>query len=124
MNNNTQVSLTNSSTLLNQLIEYILLKELSLVTVDYFNNPKFKDSKINKISKNDVPNLFTSNEFLILFSKPMSERVAFNNKENPSIVLSYAPNGAIYERFELTLPKKSKIHKKGSNVIEIILFFN
>ena len=52
---NTQVSLTQSATLLNQLIEYILLKELSLITVDYFNKPNFKKKKVNKINKIDVP---------------------------------------------------------------------
>lgn len=116
---NTQVSLTQSATLLNQLIEYILLKELSLITVDYFNKPIFKKKKVNKINKIDVPDLVATNVFLSLFSKATSEREAFNNQESPNVVLAYSHNGALYERFELSLPKKCKISKIGLNIIEL-----
>lgn len=116
---NTKVSLTQSSALLNQLIEYLLLKELSTITVDYFNKPNFSKKKVNKISKIDVPNLVANNVFLSLFSKPMSEREAFNNREEPNVILAYSSNGALFEKFELILPKKCKILKIGSNVIEI-----
>lgn len=116
---NTQVSLNLSSYLLNQLIEYILLKELSLITVDYFNKSQLKKRKVNKIKKIDVPDLMASNVFLNLFSKATSERVAFNNRENPNVVMAYASNGALFEMFELVLPQKCKINKNGNNIIEL-----
>ena len=116
---NTKVSLTQSSMLLNQLIEYILLKELSLITIDYFNKPNFKKKKVNEIRKIHVPDLVATNIFLNLFAKDTSERVAFDNRENPNVVMAYAPNGALFEKFELKLPKKCKIFKSGFNVIEL-----
>lgn len=118
-NGNTLISLSHSANLLNQLIEYILLKELSLITVDYFNKPHFKREKVNIIRKIDVPDLFATNVFLTLFTKPTGERIAFDNHEEPNVVMAYAPNGALFERFELELPKKCKIYKNSSNIIEL-----
>lgn len=116
---NFKVSLTQSSILLNQLIEYILLEELSKITVDHFNTQNFSKKKVNKINKIDVPNLVANNAFLSLFSKSMSEREAFNNREEPNVVLAYSHNGALFEKFELSLPKKCKIIKNSAKVIEI-----
>lgn len=116
---NTKVVLTQSAALLNQLIEYLLLKELSLITVDYFNKPNFNKKRINEIREIDVPDLVTGNIFLELFAKPTSEREAFGNKEEPNVVMAYAPNGALFERFELNLPNKCRIFKSSSNVIEL-----
>lgn len=116
---NTKVLLTQSATLLNQLIEYILLKELSLITIDYFNKPNFKKKKVNEIREIDVPDLVARNVFLNLFAKSTSERAAFGHQEKPNVVVAYAPNGALFERFELKLPKKCKIYKNSFNVIEL-----
>ena len=115
----TLVSLSHSAALLNQLIEYILLQELSLITVDYFNKSNFKKDKVNIISKIDVPDLFADNVFLSLFSKPTSDRIAFDNRETPNVVMAYSHNGALYEKFELSLPKQCKIYRKNSNIVEL-----
>lgn len=116
---NTQVSLSHSAKLLNQLMEYMLLKELALTTVDYFNRPQFKEKKLTKLEKMDVPDFVATNIFLNLFSKATSERSVFNNLENPNVVMAYASNGALFERFELILPQKCKIYKKDNKIIEL-----
>lgn len=116
---NSLVALSQSAILLNQIIEYSLLKSLSLITSDYFNGINLERKKIKKISKIDVPDFVASNMFLNLFSKDTRERAAFNNYDAPNVIKAYATNGALFERFELNLPQKCQIHKVRSNIIEL-----
>lgn len=45
----TFIGVSRSGALLNQLLEYIVLKKLSTLTTDYFNNPKYNKDKITRI---------------------------------------------------------------------------
>ncbi len=114
----TYIALSRSGALLNQLIEYLVLNELSILTTDYFNSPNFNKRKIRSLKRVDVGDLIASNEFLNLFSKPTYERAAFDNKAS-KMVYGYGKDGAIYDRFELFLPVKCKISRSKNNIIII-----
>lgn len=112
------ISVSRSGALLNQLLEYIVLKKLSTLTTDYFNNAKYKKEKIRKVQRDEINDFVASNVFVNLFSKPPYERVAFDNKDFASnIVYSMGKNGAIYDKFELYVPLKCKFTKEKPNTI-------
>ena len=113
----TFVEISQSAAILNKLVEYLILKKLSLITVDYFNKPTFDKRKLIQLTERNLPDMVVSNMFLSLFSKDMSQRVAFDNIENKSVVKAYGKNGEIYDRFELSLPKKCQIFSKKPNTI-------
>ena len=113
----TFVELSQSAAVLNQLVEYLILNKLSLTTVDYFNKPTFDKRKLIQLTELNVPDIVVTNMFLSLFSKDISQREAFDNNCNKSIVMAYGKNGEIYDKFELSLPKKCQIIRKKPNTI-------
>jgi len=109
--------------LIKEAAEYYVLDKLSLMLTDFYNN---KDSafKITKYNRRDIPHILTTNRFLNLFSTPMEDRACFCGREDSSksqgvTVTAYSSEGAMYDRFELALPVKSKISKEESGRINI-----
>ena len=89
------MEISQSASILNKLVEYLILKKLSLTTVDYFNKPTFDKRKLIQLTKLNVPDIVVSNIFLSLFYKDMSQRGAFDNNEDKSVVKAYGKNGEI-----------------------------
>lgn len=112
------VNVSRSAAVLNQLIEYLLLKKLGLVTSAYFNKPKFNKRKIVQIERSDIDGFVANNMFINLFTKPTHERAAFDNEAKDSnVVYCFGKNHAIYDKFELLLPHKCKIERNNNTVI-------
>lgn len=110
-------SVSRSAAVLNQLMEYLLLKKLELVTTDYFNKPAFNKRNICQIARSDISEFVANNLFINLFTKPTYERIAFDNEVIESnIVYCYGKNDAIYDKFELLLPKKCKLHRENNSL--------
>ena len=69
-------TLTQSGTLLTELLEYCLIEKLSLHLTDYYN--KFDGKlKVQKFQKTDIPQVLLTNRFLRLFSEDMINRESF-----------------------------------------------
>jgi len=106
--------------LVKEATEYFILTTLSTHLEDYFNDEKFKKENIKEFRRNDIPSVLLTNKFLELFSKPMSQRIPFINSHKNNlpyeIVASYG-EGAIYEYFNLWLPKESKITRTDKGII-------
>ena len=117
---------TKSTDLLRQILEYEILNRLSIVTTDFYNSSDVADKEVRQWTKNDIPSFVANNDFLNIFSKDMSERAAFNNRNDEdfsNIVSSFSKNGEMYERIEFTLPKKcSLLREKNQIVIKHPLF--
>ena len=113
--------------LLVELIEYSVLENFSTFISDYFNMLDLR-SKVEKWSKESVPEILFSNRFLKLFSEDMNNRNAFVETEvdgfcisddsDGEIIASYK-DGALYQKFDLYLLKGTKIHKNTKNSITI-----
>lgn len=115
---NSFVEVSRSGATLNQLIEYLVLKQLELETSEYFNNPIFDKGQIHTLCRSDISEFVANNVFLNLFTKPTYERIAFDNKEiEKNVVFCYGRNGAVYDRFELNLPPKCFLTKKGNRIV-------
>ena len=73
-------TLTQSGTLLTELLEYCLIEKLSLHLTDYYN--KFDGKlKVQKFQKTDIPQVLLTNRFLRLFSEDLLIKVKSQNKK-------------------------------------------
>lgn len=108
--------------LLNEVTEYIVLDRLSLHLNDYFSNDNIDNNNIVKLKREDLSDIIIKNRFLDLFSKPMNERSGFLNEEDEdsddNIIMS-SVNGHFFNKFELILPKNSKIFRNRDSSITI-----
>lgn len=117
------IAKTNESTnMLIELIEYCLLENLSTFIGDYFNLRHMNENVI-KLDQYSVPDILLNNRFMKLFSENPQNRSAFVNNSNTRnyehIVVMTGKNGAIYRRFDLNLPKGSKVYRSNKNTIII-----
>ena len=109
--------------LVEEAVEYFVLEELSMHLTDYFNRVEDAEKRTVELRREQVPEVLLTNRFLSLFSAPMEDRPAFMQGEAPSdhggeIVAVFA-KGARYRRFELVLPKSSRVNRTESGAIEI-----
>lgn len=111
--------------LLSEATQYFLLSKLSTHLTDYFNDEHFEEENLKKYERKDLPEILLNNRFLELFSRPMEERSAFvedtfeDDKLSSEIVYASGHEGAIYDKFDLVLPKKSSVRKTERNKIDI-----
>lgn len=111
---------------MDELTEYCILLKLFTHNEDYFNEifkvAGYNDLDIKKIERDDYPELLIKNRFLEIISKPMSERALFNFKKESDDFVTFSEdgnNGALFNRFDLSLPKNCIIKKPKDNVIVI-----
>lgn len=103
--------------LLHELLEYVLLEELSIHLTDYFNNREIDESRIQTFHRHDIPGILLNNRFLEMFSRPMKDRPAFNDRaDRTNIVMASGTGGEIYSRFDLVLPKGSTISREEGHI--------
>ncbi|OPG98841.1 hypothetical protein B2I21_11005 [Chryseobacterium mucoviscidosis] len=132
--------ISKSKIVIEELVEYFIIEELSAHLTDYFNDDKYNEKKLQKIGRNEVPEVLFQNRFLNLFSKPMEERASFeinkNKVEEPpkeyivngkkvvlkvgETVSAYGKDGARFNRFDLVLPRNSKVKRIDKNTIRLI----
>lgn len=115
----------NNNSMIIELIEYIFITRLSTDLVDYYNMDDMYDSDIEALCFDKMPRLLRENRFLRLFSEDMNNRPAFSSKnvktdikQEGRIVYATGKKGAIFNRFELLLPKEVKIKKNNFNTLE------
>lgn len=111
--------------ILNELLEYFVLEQLSIHLTDYFNKELFNENELYTFKREEIPDVLLSNRVLELFSKPMEDRPMFIdeiNETNTTIgeIVSYcSDSGASYQKFDLVLPRKSKISRGDNNSLQI-----
>lgn len=114
-----------ASTLLNEAISFVLLEKLSLHLSTYFNDAD-GDSQVIEYRREDIPGFLLKNRVLNVLSTPIEQRDiflnAFPNKENPpkgELVSLWGSDGSMYSRFDLTLPRDTKIRHSDTGSIKI-----
>lgn len=110
-----------TSIILIELIEYSILNDFSVFIGDYFNQRHLNNNVIN-LDQKSIPDILLENRFLKLFSEDPNNRMSFVNDDSENdyenVVESYQ-NGAIFRRFQLNLPKGSKVFRLDKNTISI-----
>ena len=108
-----------------ELLEYCIIKNLSIHLCDYFNG--CDDKYLQQINRTDIPEVLLQNRFLNLFSEDMINRSIFScsndskfsASNNERTVYACSKDGGIYERFNLTVPLKCKIRRDSKHGIRI-----
>lgn len=99
-----------------ELVEYIFLKKLSVITVDYFNT---KSNEIEVLTRDKISDYVLKNRILEMISKPFEERSAFSNDQSNNrageTIWAMSSNGVVFEKFELRLPKGTTLTKDKKN---------
>lgn len=120
---NDNVDKNKSINIVKEAAEYFVISRLSIHLTDYFANKKFQSKNLKVYKRNDIPGVLFKNRFLELFSRPMEERAHFTDilesKNAENIVMSGGYGEPMYEKFELTLPQKSKIERINEKIIRI-----
>ena len=116
-----QLSKSHANQLLIESLEYFVLDKLSLHLSAYFDSERDVDEDtVVRVRREDIPHVLLQNRFLELFSKPMEMREAFMSEaprsmdaEEPpfahQVVFATGKDGAVFDRFELILPKGSRV---------------
>lgn len=123
-----------SKKLISEMIEYCVLQHFSTFIGDYYNTRRITEKTV-EYSGEDIPNVLLKNRFLKLFSEEPKNRASFCNdptvgvhmvdeddtesKDKGTLVYMIGSNGAIYQRFNLAIPKGSNVYRKDDNTIEI-----
>lgn len=110
--------------LVRQGAEYFVLRDFSTSLSDYFKTGDYEDDELETLSHTDIPDVLLQNKFMKIFAEPMEERSAFLGAGGPSltgsnIISANTSEGALYERFQLLLPRGWKVTRSGSDLIEI-----
>ncbi|GAA0134946.1 hypothetical protein YSY43_17860 [Paenibacillus sp. YSY-4.3] len=131
--------ISKSRIVIGELVEYFIIEELSKHLSDYFNDDRYNQKYLKEIGRNEIPEVLFQNRFLNLFSKPMEERASFeiqkHKVEEPpkeyvvngkkvvikigETVFASGKDGARFNRFDLVLPRNSKVKRIDKNTIRI-----
>ena len=108
--------------ILTEVLEFVVLKQLSLHLSEYFGRFDDRDSQIG--NRSHVPELLLENRILSLLSTPIEDRALFAKtiKSGPAhgtLHAIYGSDGSMYSRFDLVLPKGAKIQRPAPGVLQI-----
>jgi hypothetical protein len=111
--------------LIRQAAEYFVLRDFSTGLTDYFRAGDYAEDELETLSHTDIPDVLLQNKFMKIFAEPMEERSVFLDEGNPvtvgaNIVSVNIENGALYERFQLVLPKKWRVNRSDLRCIDIL----
>lgn len=103
-----------ASLLLDEALQFVLLEELSTHLSAYFTNSN--NDQISELSRNDIPAFLLKNRVLSLLTTPIEQRDVFlkafpvqENRPDGVLFSLWGSDGSMYSRFDLNLPKGSKV---------------
>lgn len=122
---NEKESNINSKKIIREAVEYVFIEELSNHLSSHFNNYNNEDKIIKEFTRTDFPNILLENRIINLLSTPFEDRPIFLKakmsklKEKGEIVAIMGSDGSRFSRFDLVLPKKSKVIRKENGLLQI-----
>ena len=114
-----------SATILIEVLEFVILEQLSNHLSGYFQEFDDQDNQIIEYNRKHVPELLLENRILSLLTTPLEDRAIFAKVNLPSestdetIYYIYGSDGSMYTRFDLTLPKGTKVKRPVPGVLEL-----
>ncbi len=115
-----------SARLAEEIANYIIINNISTHLTDYYNSSKL-EYDIKTYSREEMSNFLLNNRVINLLSSPIDEREIFLSKDGSKkrpppkgkIVAAFGPGGAVFNKFELTLPNGAVVKSIGHNEIQI-----
>lgn len=113
--------------LVREAVEYFVLDCLSVHLSSFFQNRGWREDALIELGRDAIPSVLLKNRFLEMFSKPMEDRAPFidhgprdeEGNVRKTVVWATGKDGAIFDRFELILPKGTKVGRKSDASIHI-----
>lgn len=114
----------NSHKILKEAVEYIFIEKLSTHLSTYFNNYSDEDKILKEFTRTDFPNILLQNRIINLLSSPFEDRPIFLKAKmkkdvDGEIVAIMGSDGSRFSRFDLVLPRKSKVIRKNDGTLQI-----
>ena len=104
-----------SAQLVREMVEYIILEQLVILTTDYFSGEGFTQSSLKEYDREGIPDVLLRNRFLELFTRSPQVSGIPKGAELIAIV-----GGNIhYLRFDMKLPAKSSVRRGPDHEIVI-----
>ena len=106
-------------------MEFVILEQLSSHLSSYFQEFDDQDNQIVEYNRKHVPDLLLENRILSLLTTPIEDRATFaksklsSKSPDGTIHATYGSDGAMYTRFDLILPKGTKIKRPYPGVLEL-----
>lgn len=122
---NSKEEKTKSDKILEEVVEYLIIEQLSTHLSTYFNAYSEQDKIIKEYIRNDFPEILLQNRIVNLLSTPFEDRAIFVKSgmtENPpegEIVALYGDDGSRFSRFDLTLPKGSIVKRLSNGILTV-----
>lgn len=114
-----------SNKILEEIVEYLIIEQLSRHLSTYFNNYSGQDEMIKKHTRNDFPEILLQNRIVNLLSTPFEDRAIFvkagmtSNPPKGEIVAIYGNDGSRFSKFDLYLPKGSIIKRPQDGILTV-----
>lgn len=112
--------------LLEEISIFVVLDILSSHLSTYFND-RHNDTGIKEFSREDFPEFLMKNRIINLLSTPIEQRPIFltafpdpEQRPEGEIFTLWGSDGAVYSRFDLTLPVGSRLQHIARNGLRII----
>lgn len=111
--------------ILEEVIEYLMIEQLSTHLSTYFNNYNQQDKLIKEYTRNDFPEILLQNRIVNLLSTPFEDRAIFvkagmtKNPPKGEIVAIYGNDGSRFTKFDLVLPNGSTIKRPKDGVLTV-----
>lgn len=108
-----------------ELLEFVFFKYLSLHLSEHFDNGSHDEEGLSVLDRSSIPEMVLSNRILSMLTTPIEDRAIFTKSgfslspPEGELHAITASNGAKFERFELTLPKGTKITRPSPGVINL-----
>ncbi|MGB3977063.1 MAG: hypothetical protein WBM27_11730 [bacterium] len=108
-------------------VEYVIINQLSTHLDSYFSDFKEKDKFVHIFDRQDISVLLLENRVLELLSKPLEEREIFSKVKNMNLKSRdgdeikgiYRSDGLIFKKFTLILPRGTQISRPHKNTLQI-----
>jgi hypothetical protein len=116
---------TKSDKILEEVVEYLIIEQLSTHLSTYFNDYSEQDKILKEYTRHDFPEILLQNRIVNLLSTPFEDRAIFvkaGMTENPpegEVVAIYGDDGSRFSRFDLTLPKGSIVKRASNGILTV-----
>jgi hypothetical protein len=113
----------NRNTIINSVLEFIVLHQLDLHLNGYFIENEIDTSRIVTLGREQLGPDVLRNRVIDLITKDIKERSAFVQESDSDsegiVVYAHGTDGAVYQRFDIELPPKSTIFRNRAGFLVI-----
>jgi hypothetical protein len=122
--NKEKVTINKAIKLLNEVVEYVVIEQLSTNLSGFFSDYTEPNKYIKMYNRKDISSYLLDNRILNILSTPFEDRSMFSKfkmekQEDGEIIAIYGTDGSHYSMFDLILPNNSIISRSDDGWLTI-----